>query len=516
MIDAARFAATGSAYDLPEPSFDADLALVTRGTPMGEMLRRYWHPVYVSSKLTDLPVQVKALGDEIILFRKPTGEVGAVYPRCVHRGTSLLWGKVTPIGIRCCYHGWTFETDGKCVSQPCEPNDGGKGKNAVRQPWYPVEERYGFIFVYLGPPDKKPPLPRYDVLESLPDDWEIIPDDTSIPSAGAGYMPCNWLQHWENGMDPHHVAILHEHQFPPIMAQAESVYEFAKDADRVRGHGISKIGPMRMDFKVELQVPNVTVIPNPVLAFPRPDGKCDSVSWALPVDNTDTIIFSALVRPLGAEPMPGDLYNGKSWKELTHEEHQRFPGDFEAQTGQGKITFHSEEHLVSADKGIVFLRRMLQAAVKDVAEGRDPPLSFGADKIMVETWSGMQMMPNPDYVDTEVADADAPITSAPAGSADGTWEMTIKTPMGDQVITVALTQSGDALTGVMTSDAGAPVIIADGKLNGANAKWSAKVEKPFSMTMKFDVMIDGDVMTGKAKPGMFPAASLTGKRLADG
>jgi nitrite reductase/ring-hydroxylating ferredoxin subunit len=415
MIDSQRFADTGSAYDLPEPSFDADLALVGRGTKVGELLRRYWHPVYLSSKLGDLPVQVQALGDAIVLFRKPSGEVGAVYPRCVHRGASLVWGKVTDHGIRCCYHGWTFETDGKCVSQPCEPNDGGMRKNIVRQPWYPVEERYGLIFVFMGPLDKKPPLPRFDILETIPEGWELVADDTTLPAAGAGYMPCNWLQHHENGMDPHHVPILHEHQFPPIMAQAESTYMFFKDDDRVRGNGVSKLGPIMMDFKAELILPTVRVIPSPSLAFPRPDGKAGSVGWTLPIDDTDTMVFTVQTLPIGAEPLAGDLYGGKTWKMLTPEEHQRLPGDFEAQTGQGPISFHSEEHLVSSDKGVIFFRRMLQSALEDLENGDDPPLSFGWDGSVLETWSGVRMLPNPDYITAveEPAVGAAPGPAAP-------------------------------------------------------------------------------------------------------
>src|SRR3984885_13700705 len=162
------FANEGSAYDLPNSSFDMELVSVGKGTSGGELLRRYWHPIAVAREVKDLPIPVRALGEDLILFKTPRGEFGLVYPRCCHRGTTLYYGKVEDRGIRCCYHGWLFGTDGKCLDQPCEPNGGDKREN-YRQPWYPVHERYGLVFAYMGPPDLKSALPRYDVLEEVQD-----------------------------------------------------------------------------------------------------------------------------------------------------------------------------------------------------------------------------------------------------------------------------------------------------------------------------------------------------------
>ena len=111
----------GSAYALAQPSFDNALASVGKGTPGGELLRRYWHPIAVANEIKGLPVPVRALGEDLILFKTPRGEFGLVYPRCCHRGTTLYYGKVEEHGIRCCYHGWLFGTDGKCLDQPCDP-----------------------------------------------------------------------------------------------------------------------------------------------------------------------------------------------------------------------------------------------------------------------------------------------------------------------------------------------------------------------------------------------------------
>src|SRR4051812_1532984 len=93
---------------------------VKAGTPAGEYLRRYWHPIALSSQATNRPRKVKLLGEELIIFRDGKGKVGLLYPRCMHRGTSLYYGRVEAEGIRCCYHGWLFDAEGNCLEQPCE------------------------------------------------------------------------------------------------------------------------------------------------------------------------------------------------------------------------------------------------------------------------------------------------------------------------------------------------------------------------------------------------------------
>ena len=132
----------GTAYSLPTANYDSDLTEVGRGTPMGEFLRRYWHPIELSENVKELPVAVRALGEDLVAFRNSEGRVGLVHHRCMHRGASLFYGKVDGEGLRCCYHGWKFDVEGRCLDQPGEP-EGGAAKARFRQPWYPVQERYG-------------------------------------------------------------------------------------------------------------------------------------------------------------------------------------------------------------------------------------------------------------------------------------------------------------------------------------------------------------------------------------
>jgi len=108
-----------SAYGLTRSAHNAELTELRRGTPMGELLRRYWHPVGLAADACAKPRQIRVLGEDLVLFRDRRGRPGLLHPRCAHRGASLLYGRVEERGIRCCYHGWLFDTEGQCLEQPC-------------------------------------------------------------------------------------------------------------------------------------------------------------------------------------------------------------------------------------------------------------------------------------------------------------------------------------------------------------------------------------------------------------
>src|SRR5262245_18119859 len=200
---------TGTAYGRPAPTYRAELAEVRGGTPMGELLRRYWHPIGLAADASATPRLLRVLGEDLVLFRDRSGRPGLVYPHCAHRGASLVYGKVDERGIRCCYHGWLFDVQGHCLEQPCEPDLGGPSRERRRQPWYSVQELYGLVWAYLGPPEKKPVLRRYEALEELGDGEFVDADDSSIGGGGPRIIPCNWLEHYENLVDPFHVVIRH-------------------------------------------------------------------------------------------------------------------------------------------------------------------------------------------------------------------------------------------------------------------------------------------------------------------
>jgi len=380
-MDIAQPRDEGTAYGLPAPSYDTELTEVRRGTPMGELLRRYWHPVGLVADAGATPRQVRALGEDLILFRDGTGRPGLLHARCCHRGTTLYYGRVEPSGIRCCYHGWLFDNEGHCLDQPCEP-EGGRQRGRIRQPWYPVQQRYGLIFAYMGPPERKPVLPRYECLEVMDNGEFIEADDTSLGGGGPAIIPCNWLQHFENVVDPLHVPILHGAfsgaQFTAAMAAMPQVtFEATDTAVKVCSQRPAEDG--RVFHRVtEAVLPTLRVVPNPRVAqFAR----VESIGWVLPIDDTSFRIYVAgRVRQAGDIGRMRSKFNGKFWWDLTEAEHRALPGDYEAQVGQGAVTLHSEEHLASSDRGIAMLRRLLRRQMRAVAEGRDPAgVSFDSD-----------------------------------------------------------------------------------------------------------------------------------------
>ena len=198
-----------SAYGRTTPGETIELTHVEAGSPMGELLRRYWQPVAVADALKDLPQRVRILGEDLVVFRSGCGKVGCLDLHCAHRGSSLEFGRIEADGLRCCYHGWLYDTEGRVIDMPCEAA-GFCERMAVEHPAYPVLEFGGLVFIYMGPPDKQPDFPLYDVFKPPTQDVVLVGKkiwgDYSI-----GYVKdCNWLQHYENVVDPWHLLVLHQ------------------------------------------------------------------------------------------------------------------------------------------------------------------------------------------------------------------------------------------------------------------------------------------------------------------
>lgn len=390
---------TGTAYGMTMGRPLEELALVGAGTPFGEVLRRYWHPIALSEKVTTTPTSIKVLGEDLVLFRTRKGVAGLLHPRCIHRGASLFYGGVEDEGIRCCYHGWVFTPDGQCIEQPCEPGLG-VHRDRVRQPWYPVEELYGMVWAYLGPSDKKPVLPRYDVFENLTEDEIIITNDAGVGGGGPTELDFNWLQHWENVMDPFHVPILHARfsgeQFTPEMALIPEV-EFSYTPTGVRSVQMRDLGERgRLRRVTEVMFPNVRVVASPKLS----GGKTNMIGWVVPADDTSFRILT-----LARDTDPDFLrklratHDGKPWADLTADEHQSMPGDYEAQKSQGDISLHSEDHMTTTDQGIAMLRRMMAKQVRAVAAGSDPAGVIRDEQLaVVEIEGGNFFEPAPESI----------------------------------------------------------------------------------------------------------------------
>jgi phenylpropionate dioxygenase-like ring-hydroxylating dioxygenase large terminal subunit len=390
---------TGRAYGRPAPHPDEDLVRCGPGTLGGELLRRYWQPVAMSRDTGELPQMVKLLDEGLVLYRDKSGVAGLLYPRCMHRGTSLLFGKVEENGLRCCYHGWLFDAQGHCLEMPCEPDN--PGRTQIRQPWYPVVERFGIIFTYMGPPERQPPFPHFSLEDDLGEDEELVSywRDTGPNGGGlfgtppklAAWSDYNWWQAYDNFMDAFHVAVLHTtingQQFEASMGVMPQV-KFVATPDGVKSVQHRPLPDGRVHQRVsQVILPNM----NCTAGVSDDDLTQSGLGWTVPIDDTHHRNFGvSRVKKLrntggsgGAEiGLMRDDWGpkGKLMRDWSLEDHQRWQNDYTAQKGQGDISFHSEEHLTRIDRGASMMRKLFKQQARAVAEGRDP-IGAGADGV---------------------------------------------------------------------------------------------------------------------------------------
>src|SRR6266545_8337134 len=269
------------------------LTQVGLGTPMGELLRRYWHPVASTAELAQDPVQkVRLLGEDLVLFRNEQGELGLIGRRCAHRNMALEYGIPQGNGLRCPYHGWAFDTTGRCIDMPFEP-----ATLPLKIPAYNVQELGGLIFAYLGP-DPVPLLPR----------WHMYVRTDLNKSLVITPLPCNWLQFMDNSLDPIHFEHLHgvygnyvmrKLGLPPMLhVSAHQKIDFD-----VWEYGIYKRrlveGQTDDETNTDWTLGHPIIFPN-TLAQGGPDQI--SCQVRVPVDDTHTLHFAIM----GSRPNPGE------------------------------------------------------------------------------------------------------------------------------------------------------------------------------------------------------------------
>lgn len=346
------------------------LTQVSRGTPCGELLRRYWHPVAAAAELTEeKPIRaVKILGEELVVYRDKKGNFGLVGEHCPHRSASLAYGRVDEEGIRCPYHGWKFDCTGRCLEQPAEPA-GSTFKDRIKHVAYPVQCLGGLIYAYLGPAPT-PLLPRWDVLV-----WEhgrrwIVKDSL---------IDCNWLQAMENSVDPAHLFWLHgdtAHLAPRVKKYAEK-HEFIRFE-----YGIKKRRttlPLATGGKPEVDE-HPLLFPS-ILRHVATDkggkGHRHNLQIRVPVDDTHTQVFRVNFVPHDTERSLPDaavplrlaqLKFGPREYDMTLVSAQ----DSMAWETQGPLTDRTREHLGIEDEGVIELRKMLREQIDRVQHGLEP------------------------------------------------------------------------------------------------------------------------------------------------
>jgi len=349
---------------------NAELTRVGPGTPMGELLRRYWYPVAFTRQLDEFPVKrVRLLGEDWAVYRTTDGSYGVVEEHCPHRRASLAYGVIEEDGIRCGYHGWLFGLDGTCLDQPAEM-DKTSFKDRVKANAGVAEELGGMVWVYVGP-QPAPLLPRYDVY--------VMDGQRDI---GHAMLPCNWLQIMENAVDPHHVEWLHGRYFEFLgnrlgfEAPASFQRKHVKVAFDEFEHGIIK----RRLLEGHTEDDDDWAIGHP-LVFPYcmrvGGGGIDQMQIRVPVDDTTTwFVLYTVHNPDGGrwEPQATIPDYEVPWRDeqgnhiVDYVEGQ----DIMAWVTQGPITDRTVEHLGKSDVGIAMLRKQFKQQLAAVAEGRDP------------------------------------------------------------------------------------------------------------------------------------------------
>ena len=346
------------------------LTQVSRGTPCGELLRRYWHPVAAAAELTDeKPIKaVKVLNEELVIYRDKAGRYGLVGEHCPHRLASLAYGRVDAQGIRCPYHGWKFDAWGKCLEQPAEPRDS-TFKQRIKHVAYPVEYLGGLIYAYLGPAPA-PLLPRWDVLG-----WEhgrrwIVKESV---------IDCNWLQPMENSVDPSHLFWLHgdtAHLAPRVKKYAEK-HEFIRFEYGIKKRRTTLPLATGGEAAVDEHPLLFPTVLRHVAPYDEGSGHRHNLQIRVPVDDYHTQVFRANFLPMHSEKSPADAPVPVRFVQLKTGAREYRTDMVSAQDSmawetQGPRTDRTQEHLGAGDEGIIELRKLLREQIERVQRGLDP------------------------------------------------------------------------------------------------------------------------------------------------
>lgn len=353
------------------PEQAEDLTRVGRGTPMGELFRRYWQPIAASVELAaGAAMPIRILGEDLALFRTTTGAPGLVDARCPHRGASLAYGFADECAVRCPYHGWAFDPAGQCVDMSAFANR----DNLLAQittPAYQVRELGGMVFAYLGP-DPAPALPHYDL---------FVADD-ALRDVGRAVIPCNWLQIMENSVDPVHLEWLHGRHLGQVRAAtgAPTPERYARRHVEI-GFDVTETGIVKRRVLEGGSRDDDDWATGHPLVFPNMlrvgSGRQHRFQIRVPVDDTHTLHwwYSCYFPAPGAPPLDQatiPVY------EVPFRDERGFivdfvdGGDIMTWISQGAIADRTREMLVDTDRGIVLYRRMLTEQAERATNGEDP------------------------------------------------------------------------------------------------------------------------------------------------
>ena len=360
------------------PGVDKVLAYTDSKTLCGEYLRCYWHPVALTSEVSEIPREIRILGEDLVIFKTKKGNIGLVHKACPHRRASMAYGKTENEGIRCCYHGWLFSPNGEILETPGEDPESKQAKK-LRETFklgaYPVIEFNGLVFSYLGPMDIIPEFPHYDSFK--------IPGNISSPYR-INYN-CNWIQVLDAIMDPLHTSFLHGQssgiQFSEGFAEVGEI-DFYERGVQYLGCNTRRINENVWIRVNELILPNFTQAGAAFAADGTKSkyfGRSSFTRWVVPIDDHHCVALAWA--NFGERGDPIEYNNQEGFERIeageianrTNEEKQKSPGDAEAVEGMGSISTHKGEHLMPTDKGVMIYRRRIRKLIKDLEKGKQPP-----------------------------------------------------------------------------------------------------------------------------------------------
>jgi len=368
------------------------------GTPGGKLLRQYWQPIARSTELPEgsPPVPIRIMSEDLVMFRDDQGRVGLLGRLCSHRRTDLSYGRIENGGLRCLYHGWLYDVQGRCLDQPAEPEHSTL-KCEVKHKAYPCREVSGLIFTYMG--EGAPPI--------LPD-YEFLRYDENHRMLSKVYMDCNWLQAIEGNIDPAHLSYLHRPVRPvdaravPGSTQSADAYyrgdtrptlEYEHTDYGLRIYSIRKSGEREKYVRItNFIMPNKTA----VVGNEGRIGQGYQVNWHTPIDDTHHLRFDIAFNRV--KPFSIETNRRTNAVDITHDGHllrnignryqqnraemitKNFTGmggnfivhDAFAVETPGPIHDRTQEFLGSTDIMIVAARKQLLAGIQAVQDGKEP------------------------------------------------------------------------------------------------------------------------------------------------
>jgi phthalate 4,5-dioxygenase len=385
------------------------LCRVDPGAPMHDAFKRYWLVAGLSENFPNSdsdPVRSTMLGEDYVLFRDSNGQMGCLREQCCHRGASLCLGRVEEGGIRCIYHGWKFDVAGRAIDMPNTTDE--KFKSRYRQPSFPVVEKGGMIWVYLGPKDKQPAEPDYL--------WLHL--DPAHSFVAAAVFDANFTQVVDGGADSSHLTILHQDALSRQFAGSDSGVRNRLMSDTAPAFAVepTEFGQFSAAIRTSVAEDGSRVSSCRSSAFVAPStiivtgGRPDAGSFAIatPVSSTRTIFYLGFFNTewragqrdemkhyTGLDPetldrlgssvttcdRPDKAGRANNWMQdrAAMRSGERFTGlslfipeDIAVAESTGAIYDRSEENLVPADQAIVRIRRIMLDMANDVQEGRDP------------------------------------------------------------------------------------------------------------------------------------------------